>query len=219
MKGLVFIGGEGPDAELCAGLAAESDIIVAADSGLVCAENLSLRPDWVIGDMDSLDDESRLDAYPPGRVIRFPADKDFTDTELALDLLFEQGCDEITLAGGGGGRLDHILAIAALFERERYPRRWFTAREKIYAVSGEFCCNTKKTDAISVFPLGNGPWKAQSTGLKWPLASAGWSRGFFGISNAPETETVTVRALSGRFLVLVTEFPPPGNSEFSRAGH
>ncbi|MDR2796673.1 MAG: thiamine diphosphokinase [Spirochaetaceae bacterium] len=208
MKGLAFIGGEGPDAELCVRLAAEADIIAAADSGLVCAENAGLRPDWIIGDMDSLDDETRLDAYPPGRVIRFPPDKDFTDTELAVDLLFEKGCDEITLAGGGGGRLDHTLALAALFERDRCPRRWFTAREKIYVVSKEFHCNTQQTDIISVFPLGSGPWTAQSTGLKWPLASVVWKRGFFGISNAAEEKSITIKASSGRFLVLITKSLP-----------
>jgi thiamine pyrophosphokinase len=204
MKGLAFIGGEGPDAELCARLAAASDIIAAADSGLVRAENAGLRPDWIIGDMDSLDDESRLDAYPHDRVVRFHHDKDFTDTELAVDLLFEKGCDQVTIAGGGGGRLDHTLAIAALFERERYPQCWFTAREEIYVVSNEFHCNAKKTDVVSVFPLGTGPWKAQSTGLKWQLASAQWRRGFFGISNAAETESFTIRVLTGRFLVLIT---------------
>ena len=198
------MGGEGPDAELCSALAAGADIIAAADSGLVSAENAGLRPDWIIGDMDSLDDVSRLDTYPPGRVLRFPADKDFTDTELAVDLLFEKGCDEVTLAGGGGGRLDHTLAIAAMFERERCPSRWFTGHEEIHVVSNEFHCNVRKTYAVSVFPLGTGPWKAQSAGLKWPLDAVSWRRGFFGISNAAETEAVTIKALSGRFLVLVT---------------
>jgi thiamine pyrophosphokinase len=204
MKGLVFIGGEGPDAELCVRLAAGADIVAAADSGLVRAESAGLRPDWIIGDMDSLDDESRLDAYPPSCVVRFPADKDFTDTELAVNLLFEEGCDEVTIAGGGGGRLDHILAIASLFEREPYPSRWFTGCEEIYVVSDEFHCNVQKTDTVSVFPLGTGPWKARSAGLKWPLDSVAWRRGFFGISNVSETEALTIKALSGRFLVLVS---------------
>jgi thiamine pyrophosphokinase len=204
MKGLAFIGGEGPDARLCARLAAAADIIAAADSGLLRAENAGLRPDWIIGDMDSLDDESRLDAYPKHRVLRFPHDKDFTDTELAINLLFEKGCDQVTIAGGGGGSLDHILAIAALFERERCPQRWFTAREKIYVVSNEFHRKAQKTDTVSVFPIGTGPWKARSTGLKWPLDSASWGRGFFGISNTVETESFTIRVSSGRFLVFIT---------------
>jgi thiamine pyrophosphokinase len=207
LNGLAFVGGEGPDAELCVRLAGEADLTVAADSGLIHAENAGVRPDWIVGDMDSLDDISRLDKYPPNRVLRYPADKDFTDTELAINLLFEKGCDNITIAGGGGGRLDHILAIAALFEREHAPRRWLTAREEIVLVSNEFHHASKKSRIVSIFPLGNGPWKAQSSGLKWPLdtaaASTMWKRGFFGISNTAETGEFTLKVSAGNFLIVI----------------
>ncbi|MDR2659969.1 MAG: thiamine diphosphokinase [Spirochaetaceae bacterium] len=205
MNGLAFIGGEGPCVDLCVRLAGEADLIAAADSGLICAENAQIRPDWIVGDMDSLDDVSRLDKYPPDHVIRFPADKDFTDTELVINLLFEKSCDNITIAGGGGGRLDHILAIAALFERERAPKRWFTAREKIFFVFNEFYYHTKKNSIVSVFPLGNGPWRAQSSGLKWPLHAAAWERGFFGVSNVTETGEIIIKVSMGRFLIIITE--------------
>jgi thiamine pyrophosphokinase len=204
MRGLVFTGGEGPGPESCARLADRADLIAAADSGLALAENAGLRPDWIIGDMDSLDDPSRLDKYPPDRVLRFPVCKDFTDTELALDLLWDRGCGDITVAGGGGGRLDHILAMAALFERERFPSRWFTAREKIFTVSGVFFYRAEKNRMVSVFPVGNGPWKAQSSGLKWPLDGVAWRRGVFGVSNVVETGDIDVTALSGRFLIIIS---------------
>ncbi|MDR2097315.1 MAG: thiamine diphosphokinase, partial [Spirochaetaceae bacterium] len=160
MNGLVFIGGEAPGRETCRRLAREADLIAAADSGLICAEEAGIRPDWIIGDMDSIDDKSRLDNYPPDRVLRFPAAKDFTDTELAVNLLLEKGCGEISIAGGGGGRLDHIFAIAAMFEREKPPCRWFTKNENIFLVSGEFHCQIPEGGLVSVFPLGDGPWKA-----------------------------------------------------------
>jgi thiamine pyrophosphokinase len=208
MKGLAFIGGDGPDADVCARLAKEADLTVAADSGLMSAENAGLRPDWIVGDMDSLDDIARLGKYPPSRVLRFPVDKDFTDTELAIDLLWEKGCRDVAIAGGGGGRLDHILAIAALFERERAPKRWFTAREEIFLVSGEFNHHAEKNGRISVFPLGNAPWEVCSSGLKWPLdapsASAMWKRGFFGLSNVAETGLFTIKVSAGRFLIVIS---------------
>jgi thiamine pyrophosphokinase len=209
MDGLVFTGGEGPDAEFCAslaaGLIAGGGLVAAADSGLALAEKAGVRPDWIVGDMDSLDDPSRLEKYQTGRVLRFPAGKDFTDTELALDLLWDKGCGDITVAGGGGGRLDHTLAMAALFERERAPCRWFTAREKVFLVTSGFFCAAKKAAAISVFPLGDGPWKARSSGLRWPLDDVTWRRGFFGISNAAETGDVEIQSLSGRFLIVMPE--------------
>jgi thiamine pyrophosphokinase len=202
MRGIGFIGGEGPPPELAAKLAAASDLIAAADSGLMAAEAAGLRPGWIVGDMDSLDDQHCLDAYPAGRIIRHPPDKDYTDTELLLALLWEQGCAEVWLAGGGGGRLDHLLAVHALFEREKSPDRWITATEDIRRIGEGRTLEADRGGIVSVFPLGTGPWEAESRGLKWPLAALPWKRGFFGISNVAGEGGFSIRAIRGIFLVI-----------------
>jgi thiamine pyrophosphokinase len=209
MRGIAFIGGEGPPPFVCERLAGAADIVAAADAGLLAAERAGVRPDWIIGDMDSIDDTARLDAYPPERVIRCVRDKDFTDTELALKLLWEQGCDETWLAGGGGGRTDHLLAIRSLFERDPSPDRWITGREDIRLLrrGGRLVFPNggrggEALTGISVFPLGAGPWKAESQGLKWPLDGLTWNRGFFGISNEAPAGCFSVSTARGDFLVL-----------------
>jgi thiamine pyrophosphokinase len=165
--------------------------------------------------MDSLGAESeRLASYPPEQVIRRPPDKDYTDTELALSLLEEKGARRIWLVGGGGGRLDHLLAIRSLFERDRCPERWITPGEDVRCLEagspflpGELALppagtGLPKRGPISVFPLGAGPWKASSRGLKWPLEGLPWNSGFFGLSNeAPGG--FTIKALEGRFMVTL----------------
>jgi thiamine pyrophosphokinase len=201
--GIGFIGGEGPSPEQGAELAAAADLIVAADSGLMAAEAAGLRPDWIVGDMDSLDDTRRLDSYPETRVIRYPHDKDDTDTELLIALLWERGCDEVWLAGGGGGRLDHLLAIQALFEREKSPDRWLTAAEDIRRIGEGQTLEAGGEGMVSVFPLGTGPWEAESRGLKWPLAGLPWQRGFFGISNVAGKDGFSIRTVRGFFLVIM----------------
>lgn len=219
MRGIAFIGGEGPPPELCRRLLAPlmtpdprsprpdepPVLIAAADSGLTAAEAAGLRPDWVVGDMDSLADLSRLDAYPPERVLRYGTEKDDTDTELALRLLWEKGCREVCLVGGGGGRLDHVLAVRALFEREPCPSRWITGGEDLLRVDspGELRRDGPPGSLVSVFPLGTGPWEAESAGLKWPLAGLPWDRGFFALSNVAEDGFFAVRARRGCFLVVL----------------
>jgi thiamine pyrophosphokinase len=210
LRGIAFIGGEGPPPEACRRLAQEADLILAADSGLVAAENAGLRPGWIVGDMDSLDDPARLEKYPPGRVRRFNADKDLTDTELALDCLWEQGCDEVWLSGGGGGRTDHLFAIRALFERDRPPDRWVTGHEdircleagKVLGLSG-----LPPGSMVSVFPLSTGPWEAESSGLKWPLTGVAWNRGAFGVSNEATDGAFQLTAIRGRFMVIAPFVP------------
>ncbi|MDR2184718.1 MAG: thiamine diphosphokinase [Treponema sp.] len=204
MRGIAFIGGEGPPPDVCRFLAAEAALTAAADSGLTAAEAAGLRPDWIIGDMDSLDDLRRLERYPPERVIRYPPDKDYTDTELVFRLLRDRGCDEIWLAGGGGGRTDHLFAIYSLFERKHPPERWITGAEDIRLLEtpGELSAETPPGSFVSVFPLGAGPWKAESSGLRWSLAGLPWERGYFGISNETAGDFFAIRALSGRFMVI-----------------
>jgi thiamine pyrophosphokinase len=208
VTGIVFTGGEGPGPQTIKRLLDREALIVAADSGLALAEAAGIKPDWIVGDMDSLDDGKRLNHYPKENVICYPVDKDYTDTEIALALLWEKGCKDAWIVGGGGGRLDHIFGIRDLFERERYPRRWITANENIYCVEGgdekNGCLKTalKKGDLVSVFTLGGGPWKAASKGLKWELGGVEWGRGLFGLSNVATTDVIEVNAKQGRFMVI-----------------
>jgi thiamine pyrophosphokinase len=214
MLGVVFTGGEGPAPEISRSLAAGADLVAAADSGLLAAEAAGIRPDWVVGDMDSLDDLSLLDRYS-GRVVSYPREKDYTDTELGLSLLWEKGCGEVWIFGGGGGRLDHLFAIRALFERERCPRRWLTARDDIWALEAGtpgselvLEVNFAPGTLIAAAPLGEGPWKALSRGLKWPLDNVAWNRGFFGACNEAAGDTLSVSVAQGRFMLLL---PLEGN--------
>jgi len=204
--GVVITGGEGPPPQVLGWLLeGENALLVAADSGLALAEAAGLKPDWIIGDMDSLDNKERLRSYPVDRVIRHPAAKDFSDTELALALLWDKGCTEVWIAGGGGGRLDHLLGIRGLFERERFPRRWMTAAEDVHCIDGNtiLTVSIEKGCIVSVFPLGGGPWKARSTGLKWPLDSVHWERGLYSLSNVATESEMTINAQQGRFMIIL----------------
>jgi len=209
VTGVVFTGGEGPEPKAIKTLLDGEVLIAAADSGLELAEAAGINPDWIVGDMDSLDNRNRLSRYPKEKVICYPVDKDYTDTEIALALLREKGCNDAWIIGGGGGRLDHIFGIRDLFERARYPVRWITANEDIYCVDGENAENnclrlaTKQGKLVSVFPLGGGPWKAGSKGLKWDLGGVHWERGLFGLSNTAITDEIEINVKQGRFMVIL----------------
>jgi thiamine pyrophosphokinase len=210
LLGIVFTGGESPSSDIIRRLLNGKEIfVVAADSGLITAEESGFKPDFAVGDMDSLGDQSRLSAYPPERVMRYPHDKDYTDTELAFSLALEKGCDDIWLVGGGGGRIDHLLAIRSLFERERFPRRWITNAEDIHCIDSktgqnELSLKLEKGEVVSVFPLGSGPWKAESKGLKWPLDALTWDRGFFGLSNEATDGDFSIKVESGKFMIILS---------------
>lgn len=87
------------------------DYVIAADKGLVYAESLGIKADYILGDYDSVDKEL-LDKYKNDgtEIVKFPSEKDFTDTNIAIEAAIEKGAAEIAIIGATGGRLDHELA-------------------------------------------------------------------------------------------------------------
>jgi thiamine pyrophosphokinase len=204
MKGIVFIGGNAPNSSVSREAAEGAHIIAAADAGLIAVEEAGLRADWIVGDMDSLDAQGaavRLRDYQSDRILRYPPDKDDTDTELALNLLWDKGCDEVVIVGGGGGRIDHIFALRSLFDREPCPDKWLTDKEDIFCIK-EGVFSREVCGLVSVFPVGKGPWGARSEGLKWALDRVVWESGFFGISNVANG-LFSISVTRGKFLVVV----------------
>jgi thiamine pyrophosphokinase len=201
-RAVIFIGGAFPNEDLAAPILLEADYRIAADSGLSAALALGVVPDLVVGDMDSIPDLSVLKEFPPERVMRFPVDKDETDTEIALRVAGERGYDETVLIGGGGGRMDHFIALLSLFERDRHPIAWLTDKERISAVDSDFDTEASVGETFSFFPVGPGPCVMRSSGLKWNLDGLAWGRGDFGVSNRAAGNRVTVHMISGRLLAV-----------------
>ena len=94
------------------------DLCIAADAGYRNAQALGERINILIGDFDS------LGAIPEGdmEVLQVPAEKDLTDTQIAVETALARGADEIILIGGLGSRMDHSLSTLAILEdlRERH---------------------------------------------------------------------------------------------------
>lgn len=86
------------------------DYIVVADAGLCTCKLADVWPDCIVGDFDSVE-QSILATYKgKTKIITHLPEKDATDTELAIELAIEEGCNRILLCGATGGRLDHMLA-------------------------------------------------------------------------------------------------------------
>lgn len=83
--------------------------VVAADSGILHAEALGLVPELWLGDFDSVTEDILAANKQVPREI-FPAEKDFTDGELAIRAARDRGANGFVLAGAfGGPRPDHAF--------------------------------------------------------------------------------------------------------------
>jgi len=205
-EALLVCGGAAPPLEQIQHILKKTCFICAADSGLDTVQAWGLTPDLIVGDMDSLSDRSLLESCRSRgcEILEQSSYKDDTDTETALRELRRRGFGHIILAGGGGGRLDHILALQALFMRPESPAEWYTDRERIVKLSAARNITAGRGNLVSLFPLGpNGARGMQSRGLEWPLAGLDWPPGYFGISNICIDEEIWIDPGESPLLLII----------------
>ena len=89
------------------------DLCIAADSGYHTARALGERIDILRGDFDSIGDMPRDEGM---EIQRVPAEKDYTDTQLAVEIALDKGAEDLIIVGGLSGRLDHTLSTLAILE-------------------------------------------------------------------------------------------------------
>lgn len=89
------------------------DLTLAADAGYLTARKLGVQPKLLIGDFDSLGEPEPAVGT---ELIRVPAEKDLTDTQLTVQAAIEHGAREMIIIGGLGGRVDHTLSNLAILE-------------------------------------------------------------------------------------------------------
>lgn len=114
MKSYIFIGGYVDKSALESPIS-EDALVVAADSGYDNAKALGYaeRCDFIVGDFDSTKEHTFCSR---AKIVRVPAEKDETDTQLAINIALKNGADDIFIIGGLSGRLDHTLSNLYLLE-------------------------------------------------------------------------------------------------------
>jgi len=150
------------------------NIYIAADSGIKTAKILNKIPDIIIGDFDSFD----LNGYKNSRntkIIKYPAEKDETDSMLAVKYALENGYKNIAVIGGLGGRIDHTLANLFLLKyiKNRGGNGYISdGYNKITYLENSKCEIYKKYKYISIIPAAEKISGVSLIGFKYPLTEA-----------------------------------------------
>lgn len=119
MKGIIISGGNAPSLKLIKSEITEQSLIICADSGADCLYNYKIIPTYIIGDLDSIKQETLIFFENDNNVVfeKYLPEKDYTDTYLALDKAISLGCDEIVFLGCTGTRLDHFLGNLGMLKK------------------------------------------------------------------------------------------------------
>lgn len=195
MRAVIICGGNA--GEYIKDYIAPDDFIICADSGLDHAEKLGIRPDVVIGDMDSVKSKNLGD-----NAIIYPVRKDFTDSELATDFAKEKGADKILMFGMIGDRMDHTIANITLLKNTENAVI-IDEKNEIYLVKGEFSLCGKIGDVVSIVPVFGDISGVSTKGLDYPLVNGQIKCGTtLGVSNVMTQNKCTIVINEGTALVI-----------------
>lgn len=184
----------------------DADFILCADGGTRHAVSMGIVPNVVLGDFDSLssDIKSAL-SNTSCQFVRYPEEKDMTDTELALKYCLGMNPEEIIFMGSLGTRYDHSLAnILLLSEVPPQIRvKIINEQNEIMLLKEKLYLHGIPGDIVSIVPLSREIIGVSTRGLKYMLRNDTLCRGTSrGVSNEMVGAEAMIEIMEGVALVI-----------------
>jgi thiamine pyrophosphokinase len=205
---IIFAGGPLQPGKAVDAAIRRADLVIAADSGAQTALQLGLTPAIVVGDFDSLSIPPETLKALGCQLIEVSAEKDETDTELAINTAIQQGASEITLLGGlGGQRFEHSIANILLIADYPLPIHIIDGPSVCWLLRGpgKATITGQRGDLLSLFPLTADAQGVCTSNLYYPLRGETLRFGRpRGISNVLTTTQAQVSVEQGLLLVIHT---------------
>ena len=206
---VIFANGELPDMNKARAILKDDDYIICADGGTRHASSLEIKPDLVIGDMDSTESALlqtlRADGIP---IELYPRDKNETDLELAINKAIELDPKEIIIIAALGGRLDQTIANIALISDDRlsaFNLRLDDGVEEIFFCRDQVQVEGRSGDIVSLIPWGGEVKGVQTENLQWKLSSETlYPEKTRGISNEMTSDVAGIKISMGLLLIVHT---------------
>lgn len=183
---------------------------VAVDGGYASLERVGIKPDFALGDFDSL-------GYVPDGVAveRHPTMKDDSDTALALDWARLKGYRRVAVYGALGGRIDHTLATcqALVGASKRAMQAVAVGEGSVMVPLSSRGFNVLELPAfergvLSVFSMGDCARGVTESGLKYEVEDIDLSNDVtLGLSNEFVGKPARIRVGSGELMVILPSMP------------
>ena len=175
MKAIIVTGGNKPSKELLNSYIKSGDLIIGADKGSEYLYDYEIMPNIILGDFDSISEEKlKKIEEKQVEIIKFPLEKDYTDTEIAIMEAMKRGADTIYLFGGLGTRADHSLGnIGLLLTTKNKGARLLIVDDhnKIYLADKNMSLNGSQGEIISFHALSDVVKGFEIRGAKYNLNS------------------------------------------------
>ena len=204
---VIFANGHLPELESARALLQADDYIIAADGGTNHLMKMGILPEIVIGDLDSVDENTLFElTSAEARIEQYSEDKDETDIELALRYAVELQPASILIVGALGGRLDQTLANLSILTGpvlSGIDIRLDDGVEEVFFCRKQAEVRGRSGDIVSLIPWHDSVEGVTTEGLQWPLYSETlYPHKSRGVSNEMLKEVASIRVQSGLLLVV-----------------
>lgn len=200
-RALILANGEPPKKSLLHTLVKQAQIFICADGGANTALKLGLKPDAIVGDMDSIQAEtlSKFQRVPQHAIL----DAESTDLEKAIKWLILEKYEHITVVGAAGKRLDHTvgnLGVLAKFYPDAIISFVDNLGEMVF-VGRELAFGAPLHSTVSLIPLTTCEG-VTTTGLHYKLENELLELGVReGTSNVVVANPVVITVKEGNLLL------------------
>jgi thiamine pyrophosphokinase len=182
-------------------------LVICCDGGARQFQCLGIKPDVITGDMDSIDPALLASYAAQGiKIIKYSANKDFTDTELALEYALGLKPEAIFIWSALGGRIDHTLAnVFLLCKGQEKGIRTYLIDEygEAFVLDKETSFINETGKPVSLIALSPEVTGINLKGFLYPLQEGtlimGESRG---ISNIITDDRASISVRQGKLLVI-----------------
>lgn len=204
IKSVIFTGGQmDSDSSFIDSDEIKDSFVICADSGYLYAQKISVKPDIIIGDYDSL-------GFIPEDINErfvYPQEKDDTDLMLAVKEALNRGFKQIDIYGAFGGRFDHLYsnvqALAFIAEKQAVGSLISEFEVVTLLNPGKYEFKYKEGFSFSLFSFSNEVKGLTINGVKYITDNITLSNYFpLGISNIIIKEKADISFESGKLLVV-----------------
>jgi len=168
----------------------------------------NIAVDYALGDFDSVTSEEFAEIRLMCKELNScdPVNKDYSDTEMAVNWALTKKPSEIVILGAVGSRVDHTLANIHLLRkclREGIACRIAGEKNEIYLVDKSLSVSSGHFTYVSVLPLTLRVAGVTLEGFQYPLNRATLHLGqSIGLSNKITEKKGRISVESGQLLVI-----------------
>ena len=178
------------------------DKIIACDGAVEQCLDFSIKVDYVIGDMDSLESITMEKLSEMDIEVHKIDDQNNNDLQKAINFSNLIGAEQIDIIGVEGGSNQHQFASYwCLFETE--VESYIHLSDSVVSVvkNAEVSLSIEKGKEFSIFAIGNCDGVNVSGG-KWQLSNEKLSPNSRGLHNLANLDTITISCNNGILLVF-----------------